>query len=295
MSFYITTTPEGMHYHHTDEPYSVAVLDSAMRPASAIFSPGCDDFDCAASLQSNFFAIGYWSTYDLTLFDLKSGDLQRTFRFRRVGPIGMFDESGTRLLFKSGSQILLLNVESSDVAQVKGIRALDRLVVANNEVIVPSQKKDELLRISLQTGDVAAVSLPFNATLFDLKQNPHSHHLIAIDRKKGIHCIDTSDWTITWSASFKKILGQDHMGVGQFSGDGNLFGAAVSARGRNYTLVVEANSGRQVNQIESICYGLPFSETLVRDRSTRKNSFLACTLDLATGEKGTTTLSKQDG
>ena len=295
MSFYIFTTPEGTHYRHNDDPHSVAILDSAMQPFSATFASADDDFDCAASLRSNRFVMGFWSSSALSLFDLTSGDLQATFPFKRIGPLATFDESGTRLLLKTGSQIVLLNVESSDATQVKGVRVLDRLIVANNEVVVPSQKKDELLRISLTTGAVAAVSLPFKATLFDLKQSPDVPHVIAIDRKKAIHCIDCSDWSIVWSASFKKVLGQDHMGVGQFSGDGKLFGAAVAANDHNYTIVIDAHTGKQLNRFDPLCYGLPYRGSMVRDQATRKDSFVARTLDLATGEESTMTLPENDG
>jgi hypothetical protein len=127
---------------------------------------------------------------------------------------------------KSRSRVLLLNVRTSEATQIKGTRALDRLVVhrQSNEVIVPSQRKDEILRISLETGNVTSVPLPFNATLFDLKQSPGGTHLIAIDQKKCVHCIDCLDWSIVWSTSLKKVLGRDHMGVGQYSGDGTLIG-----------------------------------------------------------------------
>lgn len=295
MSFYIFTTPDGTHYRHNDAPHSVAILDSAMQPLSATFTSADDDFDCAASLRLNRFAMGFWSSSDLSLFDLTTGDLQATFPFKKIGPLATFDKSGTRLLFKSGSDVILLDVDSSEATQVEGVRAIDRLVITNDEAIVPSQKKDELLRISLQTGDVTRVRLPFNATLFDLKPSPKGCHLIAIDRKKAIHCIDTFDWSIVWSESFKRVLGEDHMGVGQFSGDGTLFGAAVSARGHNYTLVVDAHTGKQVNHFESTCYGLPYRGTHVRNESTHKDSFVAKTLDLATGEQSTMTLPEKNG
>lgn len=266
-----------------------------MLPLSATFKSADADFDCAASLRTNRFAMGYWSSSDLSLFDLQSGELQATFPFKRIGPIATFDESGTRLLFKTGSQVVLLNVETSEVTKVKDVLALDRLILSNNEVIVPSQKKDELLRISLRTGDVAAVQLPFNATLFDLKRSPCAPHLIAIDRKNCVHSIDISDWSIIWSMSLKKLLGKDHMGVGQFSGDGALFGAAISANDHNYTVVIDSNTGKLVNQFGSLCYGLPYRGSLVRDESTRTDSFVANTADLATGKKGTVTLLEQDG
>lgn len=263
-----------------------------MQPLGATFASADDDFDCAASLRSNRFAMG---SSDLSLFDLTSGTLQATFPFKKIGPLVTFDESGTRLLFKTGSQVVLLDVESSEATQVKGVRALDRLVITKDEVIVPSQKKDELLRISLQTGDVVPLSLPFNATLFDLKPSPDGPHLIAIDRKKGIHCIDGSDWSIVWSESFKKVLGKDHMGIGQFSGDGKLFGAAVAAYDHNYTIVIDAHTGKQLNRFDSLCYGLPYCGSMVRDQSTRKDSFVAATLDLATGEESTMTLAEKGG
>ena len=77
MGFYIFTTPNGTHYRHTEKPNSVTILDSAMQPLSATFSFVDDDFDCAASLQSSRFAMGYWSSCDLSLFDLESGELDR--------------------------------------------------------------------------------------------------------------------------------------------------------------------------------------------------------------------------
>ncbi|HBE71280.1 MAG TPA: hypothetical protein DDW52_24295 [Planctomycetaceae bacterium] len=279
---------------NTDQ-HSVTILDSAMQPISATFASVDDDFDCTGSLRSNRFAMGFWNSADLSLFDLTSGDLQATFPFREIGPLVTFDESGTRLLFKTGPQVVLLDVESSEATQVKGVRALDRLVIAKDEVIVPSQKKDELLRVSLQTGDVVTVSLPFKATLFDLKPSPIDPHLIAIDRRKGIHCIDRSDWSIIWSKSFKQVLGKHHMGVGQFSGDGKLFGAAVSAYDHSYTIVIDSHTGKQLNRLESLCYGLPHCGTMVRDSFTRKDSFVAKTLDLETGEESTMTLVARDG
>ncbi len=294
MSFYVYTAPDGLNYRH--DTTSVTVFDTSLIQLSPAFDTA-DDCDCAVSQSANAFAIGYWSGVNLSLFDLRTGDPKKTFPFQRIGPLATFDRSGTHLLFQSGKKTVLLNSSTADAVDVKGVRALDRLIVrlAQNEAIIPSQKKDELLRISLESGLVTSMQLEFNATLFDLKLSPCGSCLMAIDRKKSIHCIDAENWSVVWTRSLKKELGAGHMGVGQFSGDGSLFGAAVSASGGNYTLVVDAESGDLVNNIPTICYGLPHIGSTVRNQSTRNGSFTAKTLDLSSGVEGAFTLDLKDG
>ncbi len=293
MTFYFYTTSDGLNYRHDSS--SVTVFDSALNQLSPPFDT-MDDCDCAVSLSANLFAVGYWSRIDLSLFDLRTGSPKATFPFHRIGPLATFDRAGEHLLFKSGNKTILLNSSTGEATDVKGIRALDRLIVrlGRNEAIVPSQKKDQLLRISLESGEVTSIPLEFNATLFDVKLSPCTSRLIAIDRKKSLHCIDADNWSVVWSTSLKKHLGTNHMGVGQFSGDGSLFGAAVSATNGNYTLVVDVESGEFVNNIPAVCYGLPHIGSTVRNQSTRKGSFAAKTLDLLSGAEGTFTLNMKD-
>ncbi len=293
MSFYIFTGTEGINLRHEKDPYSVTLLNDAMKPISATFLTGTDDYDSAVCLDKNRIAIGYWNS-EMQIFNLKSGALEKTFPFKRIGPMGAFHENGNQLIFKSRSQVILLNVETSEYLAIKGIRALDSLIFLKNELLVPAQKKGELLRVSLETGEVTPLLLPIDATFFDIKQSPTTNRLILIDRRKGLHCLDTSCWEMVWSVSLKKILGQDHMAVGQFSGDGTLFGAAISASNHNYTLVFDAQSGEQLRRLESIEYGLPYQEKSVRSQATRENSFEVCTLDLVTGEEETVILSKKE-
>lgn len=294
MSFYVYTTSDGLNYRH--ESTSVTVFDASLNQLSPPFDT-TDDCDCAVSLSANVFAIGYWSRVDLSLFDLRTGDPKKTFPFRRIGPLATFDREGEHLLFKSGSKTILLNLSTSDAVEVKGVSALDRLVVrvAQNKAIIPSQKKDELMCVSLESGQVTAIPLRLNATLFDLKRSPCGSRLIAIDKKKSIHCIDAENWSVIWTTSLKKQLAAGHMGVGQFSGDGKLFGAAASESNGNYTLVVDAESGEVVNKFPTLCYGLPHIDTTVRDQSTRKGSLVAKTFDLSSGAVGTFTLDLKDG
>ncbi len=294
MSFYVYTTTDGFNYRH--ESTSVTVFDASLNQLSPPFDT-TDDCDCSVSLSTNVLAIGYWSRVDLALFDLRTGDLKKTFPFHRIGPLATFDREGDHLLFKSGNKTILLNLSTADTVDVKGINALDRLVVRlpQNEAIIPSQKKDELLCISLESGHVTSIPLRFNATLFDLKRSPCGSRLIAIGKNKSIHCIDTEDWSVIWTTSLKKQLPVGHMGVGQFSGDGSLFGTAVTGSNGNFTLVVDAASGEVVNNFPTLCYGLPHVDTTVRDQSTRKGSFAAKTLDLSSGAAGTFTLDIKDG
>ncbi|MCA9032584.1 MAG: hypothetical protein KDA66_17335, partial [Planctomycetaceae bacterium] len=151
--------------------------------------------------------------------------------------------------------------------------------------------KDEILRVSLDSGEVKAIHFELNATMLDLKLSPCRSRLIAIDRKKTLHCIETNRWSIIWTKSLKSELKEGHMGVGQFSGDGTLFGAAVSTNSGNYTLVVDSESGELVNRISKICYGLPHVGTSVRDKATREGTLVARTLDLSTGAEGAFTLN----
>ena len=285
MTFYFYTTPDGLNYRHDSS--SLTVFDAALNQLSPPFDT-TDDCDCMVSLAANLFAVGHWSRIDLSLFDLRTGTPNATFPFHRIGPLATFDRAGELLLFKSGSKTVLLRLSTGEAIDVKGVRALDRLVVrfARNEAIVPSQKKDELLRIALESGEVTSIPLQFKATLFDLQHCPRTSRLIAIDRRKSLHCIDAENWSIIWSTSLKRRLGTDHMGVGQFSGDGALFGAAVSAADGNYTLVVDVESGDLVNNIPAVCYGLPHIGSTVRNQSTQKDSFAVKTLDLSSGAEG---------
>ena len=284
MSFYVFTTNDGVHYRHCDAPLSVAIVDNAMKPVSATFHPLGDDFDCAESAEDGLFALAYWQTADLQIFNLRSGASRHSFAFRKVEAL-RFDETGRKLLLKSGSQVVLLDLATGARLQIKGLLALNRAVAikGTNDVISPSQKKGELLRVSQDTGSGTAISLPIDATFFDLKQNPASGELVLIDRKKGIHCVDPSTWRVIWSASLKKELGKDHTGVGQFSGNGDLFGAAVAADGHNYTLVLDTKTGQIVRRIDGVCCGLPWRGTMVRESSTHQDSYLAAGLDLASG------------
>ncbi len=287
MSFYIYTTPDGSHFRHDDDPDTVTVLDDSMQPLSATFPKLDEDCDSAASVTSNRFAMGCWSGTDLTLFDLKSGESLTTFPFQKIGPL-RFDVTGERLYFKTGSQVMLLEVNSSKATQIKGIRELDEVVPLrdSNDVLVSSQTKGELLKLSLSSGQVTAIPLPIDGTLFDLKRSPNGEHLILIDRKKGVHRVNISDWSIVWSVSLKKTLGTDHMGVGQFSGDGTLFGASIAATDRNYTIVLDTATGKQVAEFDAVCEGLPFRGTMIRDAATQMDSYFADTLDLANGQIG---------
>lgn len=292
MRFYIHTTPEGNHLRQTECPYSVTLFDNEMQPISATFDSDSDDFDCGFSLASNRFAMGHWHSSDLKILNLESAGHIASFPFRKIAPIAAFDQSGKRLLFKSGSSVLLLNIDTSESVQVKGVRALDRLVWLKkiDEVLVASQKKGELLRISLKTAEVSQVSLPINATFFDVKHSPKADILVLIDRRKGVHCIEPTGWKVIWSVSLKKVLGKDHMGVGQFCGNGSLFGCSVAATNHNYTLVLDAYSGELVGKLDSTRTGLPYRDTLVRNSSTAYNSYVFRTLNLATGEKGEASL-----
>lgn len=289
MSFYIFTSADGMHFRHTEKPYSITVIDDRAQPRSATFDSPLDDFDCGVSFESNRLAMGFWRAVDLTVFDLQSGAVQATFPFREIGPIAAFDQSGNRLLFKSGSRVILLDVRTGEPIQVKGVQALDRLITlpGKKEILVASNRKGQLLRISLKTGDVRPLELPIDATFFDLKPSPTQPQVILIDKKKGIHCLDQTNWGLVWSVSLKKILtSNDHVGVGQFCGDGTLFGCAVSGRSSSSTLVLNAQTGEEVRRIKSIEYGLPYRGTLVRSQETRNNSLDIRTLDLQSGTKG---------
>jgi len=295
MSFYVFTTSDGIHFRHAKDPCSVTVVDDAMKPVGKTF-PANTDFDCAAAIKAYRLAMGYWQA-DLEVYDLQSGELQTTFPFKRVAPLATFDQTGNRLLFKSGKQVVLLDVTTSEALQVKGVQALDRLVKLKktNEVLVASQRKSELLRISLETAEVDSITLPIDATFFDVKPSPRASRLILIDRKKGVHCVDTSDWSMVWSVSLKKTLGRHHMGVGQYCGDGTLFGGAVSGGSHNYMIVLDAETGEHVGRLDTNRYGLPYRDTWIRDKSSRRDSYLVDTLDLATGEESTMSLKGKDG
>ena len=295
MSFYVFTASDGTHYRHDDQPVAVSVFDAKMKSQSAVLRVENDSFDGAAHLGSNLFAIGYWSGHDLSLHDLKSGERRETFPFRKIGPIACFSDSGSHLLFKSGSSVVLLDLINSEPIPIHGVASLDRLIVIGNRVVVPSQRKDELLIVSLHDGQTVSRAIPFNATVFDLKRNPIANSIVAIDKKKVVHCIDLESWSLVWSTSLKKNVGKGHVGVGQFSGDGSLFGAAVSANSGNYTIVLDSTTGNVVNSIEGICYGLPHVGTMVRDSSTQKGTMDAETLDLASGCTGTVTLCDASG
>lgn len=284
MSFYVFTTADCVHYRHCDAPLSVAILDDTMRPVGKTFEPLADDFDSAETFVAGLFVIGYWSTADLKLFDLNSGEERASFPFRNI-ETPTFDETGSKLLFRSASRVFLLDIKTAEATQVKGVRAIDRRVTikGKNHVIVASQKKGELVRVSLQTGTVSVIPLPIDATFFDLKQNPVTRDIVLIDRKKGVHCIDTSTWDIRWSVSLTKELGKHHMGVGQFSGDGRLFGAAVAAYDHNYMVVLDAETGKISRRIDRVCNGLPWQGGIIRDNWTKSNTFVADALDLSTG------------
>src|SRR3954465_3130820 len=128
MSFYIFTSADGMHFRHTLKPYSITVIDDHAQPRSATFDSPLSDFDCGVSFASNRLAMGFWRTVDLTVFDLQSGTVQATFPFREIGPIATFDQSGNRLLLKSGWRAILLDVRTGEFIHVNGVQAFDRFI-----------------------------------------------------------------------------------------------------------------------------------------------------------------------
>ncbi len=280
----------GINLYH-NEAYSISVYDQKMKQIGKTISAKSDDYDCALLLKANRLALGYWSSADLAIYDLGSGELLNEFPYRQISPLGTFDETGKKLLFKSGSKVLLLDIETSEAIQILGVGALDCMLVNCNHVVVPSRKKGELINISMETGGAEFLYLPIDATFFDLKQSPSSDQFVAIDKKKGLHCIDRINWSIVWSISLKKEIGKDHMGVGQFSGDGTLFGAAISAYDHNYTIVVDAIKGEQIGRIEPVCYDLPYKGTMVCNSSAAHNCDFIRTLDLATGKEGAVNLT----
>lgn len=102
--------------------------------------------------------------------------------------------------------------------------------------------------------------------------------------------IDWQRWEVVWSVSLKKELGDGHMGVGQYCGDGSFFGCAVAERKRSYTLVLETGAVEVVHRHQRTEYGMPHSGKWVRSDATRPDTLIASTLDLATGEIGEVTL-----
>lgn len=284
MGFYVFTTTAGVHFQHDDDPISIVILDDDMKPIGEAIKPAGVDYECAESVTMSLFAIGYWMTADLTVFDLTTGEKLASFPFRKLETVS-FDETGRNLFFKSNSNVFLLDVKAAFAKQIKGVLAFDRQIPikGRNEVLVGSQRKGELLRISLKTGSVVSIPLAIDATFFDLKQNPCNSEVILIDRKKGVHCVDVDAWRIMWSISLKKEIGKDHAGVGQFSGNGKFFGVAVAAYDRNYTVVLDAGNRETVRRIDRHAYGLPWRDNIVRDNATKRNSYEADGLDMSTG------------
>jgi hypothetical protein len=293
MSFYVFTAADGMHFRLAKKPPSVTVWDDEMQPISATFATKSGESDCAASVKSNRFAMGS-KDKGLSVFELESGELLTTIPLKKVRRIVTFDEAGSRLLIQADSGVVLLEFVSGESVAVQDVARFDGspAVTVNNSVVVPSRKKDELLSVSLETGETTVISLPLGATLFDIQMNPCGPHMIAIDRKKTIHCIDVSAWAILWAASFKKMLGKDHMGAGYYSGAGTLFGAAVAARDHNYTNVIDAGTGELVRQIGSIGEGIPFRGTFIREETTNPGMYDVDTFDFADGSETTVTLAK---
>jgi hypothetical protein len=285
MTFYVFTSANGVHFQHEDDPLSVRVLDDGMKPLGAIFNPATDEFDCAASREGGVFALCYWN-HDLQVFDLHRGEQRAAFPLRKV-TTPHFDETGRRLLLKSGSQVLLLDLKSGKTVHLKGLLAIERPIAiqGRNEVVIPSRKVGELLRLSLAKGTISTVPLPINATLFDMQSSPTNATLVLIDQKGSVHCVDLESWKIIWSVSLRKLLGKDHMGVGQFSGNGKWFGATVSGRNQNYTLVLDTRTGEIARRLETTCEGLPGRGNRVREASTELDSFVAQALDLSNGNE----------
>jgi len=285
MSFYVFTDSDGQHYRHVDKPPSVTALDSKLQPIGPTIEVDSDDYGCAASLAANRFAVGDWSS-PLRLFNLETGVELRTYPIK-PSVWFVFDATGRRLVIDSGSRVLLLDLKSGEVKHLKGVLAVDRSIKLpkRNTLLAVSQKRGELLRISLATGEMETISIPIAATMFDLRLNPAAPQAILIDKKKGIHCLDLKRWKLIWSVSLKKLLGRDHVGVGQFCGDGTLFGASAAGYDRNYVVVLDSQSGQVVNQFEGVADGIPYDRRLVRDSSTQKNSLLADAVDLSTGKK----------
>ena len=285
MSFYVYSTPEGLHLRHDTDPLSVQVLDDRMAPIGATFRPTADDYDVAAAVAADRFVVGYWRGTDLGLFALRSGEHIRDFPFRKVGPLAAFDPAGRRLLLKSGSRVVSLDVETGQATAVVGVRALDRLVVCGEHAWLPSHRKDTLLRLHLASAELEPCTVPFGATLFDLRLNPRAPQLIAIDRKKRVHGIALPQLELQWSRPLTKVVGKAHVGVGQFSGDGRLFGAAAAGE-TNVTVVLHTATGEVVGEHPGAHYGLPHRGSAVRDASSRKGSYAVETFHLVTGVEG---------
>jgi hypothetical protein len=135
----------------------------------------------------------------------------------------------------------------------------------------------------METGVVTVLQTQIDSTFYDLKQRPNKDQLIAIDTKKRVHCIDMHRKEVVWTTSIPKSIDVNHVGVGQFCGDGTLFGAAAATKHGNSTIVINSESGAIERQLPSLCYGLPLRSTLVRDQATLPNSLMARCLDLSNG------------
>ena len=126
---------------------------------------------------------------------------------------------------------------------------------------------------------------PYSVTLLDDAFQPVSARFVADEEFDCGHSLATNRFVMGF---WRK---PDHLGVGQYSGDGSLFGGFVSGRSTNYTIVLDAHTGQQTGRLRTIAADcLPFRGTCVRDQATRNNSLRVETLDLATGARGKTSL-----
>ncbi|MEZ4220483.1 MAG: hypothetical protein R3B13_06085 [Polyangiaceae bacterium] len=288
MTYSISTKADGTFFRHELEPLGVTLLDRHLEPASATVTPAGDDYDCAVSLPTRRLAIGYWASADLTIHDLDTGRALRSYPVRRVAPLAAFSSSGRQLLLQTGPRVVLLDLDSGEPHPLVDVHALDRLVRTPepDEVILASARKDEFLRLSLATGDLTRIPVSLGAAVVDVKVRPHTAQLVAITRKKAVVCLDASSFAIRWTTDLRKVIGKDHLGVGQFCGDGSLFGCAVAARDHNYTVVLSAENGCILDRFDDVEYGHPHDGTTVRSSESIGGSPSFSYLDLATGTVG---------
>jgi hypothetical protein len=284
MNFSVFSTTRNTHYQHFDSPESVQLLDDSGNKLGITMPVKGSDYDCAESPSQKLIAIGYWETADLEIFNLDTGHSVHKVSRRRIS-CPLFDLSGTNLLFQTGSTTVILSLRSGQANQIKGIRSIKAPVLnkKSNSLILPSQKRGELLSLNMETGVVTMLQTQINSTFYDLKQRPNKDQLIAIDTKKRVHCIDMHTNKVVWTTSIQKSIDVRHVGVGQFCGDGTLFGAAATTTHGNLTIVINSETGAIERQLPTLCYGLPLRSTIVRDQSTLPNSLMARCLDLSNG------------
>jgi hypothetical protein len=129
-----------------------------------------------------------------------------------------------------------------------------------NHFLMPSRRRGIILRVDLDTLDVANVSIPIQRTVRCIKHSPNKAALFLIDTARTVCCFDSALEHGLWTTAFKSVPPRSGIYVGAYCGNGALIGLTLTRYDGFDTIVLEADTGREIDRIAGTsCEGYPFN------------------------------------